>query len=92
MSADADDAFTEEVSEPCPEGRGVTIDDFVAYLPSHVYIFTPCREVWTGVGVNARLPRMPVLTKAGKPKRDKNGNTITIPPPPGSIAIARWCR
>ena len=78
MSADADDAFTEEVSEPCPEGRGVTIDDFVAYLPSHVYIFTPCREVWTGVGVNARLPRMPVLTKAGKPKRDKNGDAITI--------------
>ena len=78
MSADADDAFTEETSEPCPEGRGVTIDDFVAYLPSHVYIFTPCREVWTGVGVNARLPRMPVLTKAGKLKRDKNGEAITI--------------
>ena len=75
----SDDDFTEDVSEPCPEGRGVTIDDFVAYLPSHVYIFTPCREVWTGVGVNARLPRMPVLTKTGKPKRDKNGNIITIP-------------
>ena len=74
----SNDDFTEDVSEPCPEGRGVTIDDFVAYLPSHVYIFTPCREVWTGVGVNARLPRMPVLTKAGKPKRDKNGEAITI--------------
>ena len=33
-----DDPFTEDVSEPCPEGRGITIDDFIAYLPSHVYI------------------------------------------------------
>ena len=39
-----------------PEGRGMTIDDFVAYLPAHVYIFTPCRELWTGVSVNAGLP------------------------------------
>jgi hypothetical protein len=74
----SDDPFSEDVSGPCPEGSGVTIDDFVAYLPSHVYIFTPCREVWTGASINARLPRMPVLTKAGDPKRDKNGNTITI--------------
>jgi hypothetical protein len=79
MSDDDDaDPFTEDVSVPCPEGRGITIDDFVAFLPTHVYIFTPCREAWTGVSVNARLPRMPVLTKSGKPKRDKNGNIVTI--------------
>jgi len=47
----SDDAFDEEVSDPCPEGRGVTLDDFVAYLPAHVYVFTPCREIWTGVSV-----------------------------------------
>jgi hypothetical protein len=76
----SDDAFDEEVSDPCPEGRGVTIDDFVAYLPSHVYIFTPCREVWTGVSVNARLPRVPVLTKGGQTKRDKNNNPVTMLP------------
>src|SRR5262249_52733603 len=52
MSADD---FTEETSEPCPEGSGVTIDDFVAYMPQHVYIFTPCREVWPASSVNARL-------------------------------------
>ena len=35
MSADGfDDAIQEEVSEPEEEGRGVTIDDFVAYCPS----------------------------------------------------------
>ena len=75
---DDNDPFTVEVSEPCPEGRGITLDDFVAFLPTHVYIFTPCREVWTGVSVNARLPKVPLLTKAGKPRRDKFGNAITM--------------
>src|SRR5262245_9992389 len=73
-----DEAFTEDVTEPCSEGRGVTIDDFVAYLPAGVYIFTPCREPWVGKNVNARLPRMPVPDQAGNPMRDQNGNTIRI--------------
>jgi hypothetical protein len=77
MSAEED--FTEEIIEPCPEGSGVTLDDFVAYMPSHVYIFTPCREPWTGTSVNARLPSMPVLGKNGKPKR-RNGKIVTISP------------
>ena len=33
--------FTEEIIEPDTEGSGVNIEDFVAYPPSHVYIFTP---------------------------------------------------
>src|SRR5262245_58243587 len=74
----SDDAFDEDIVEPCPEGRGVTIDDFVAYSPTTVYIFTPCRETWTKTGVNSRLPRVPVLTKAGKPQRDKDGKPFTI--------------
>jgi hypothetical protein len=74
----SDDDFTEDIAEPCPEGRGVTIDDFVAYSPTTVYIFTPCRETWTKAGVNSRLPRVPVLTAAGQPKRDKNGKPVTI--------------
>ena len=28
-------SFSEEISEPCAEGRGVTIDDFRAYMPAH---------------------------------------------------------
>jgi hypothetical protein len=71
--------FTEEISEPCPEGSGVTIDDFVAYMPSHVYIFTPCREPWVQTSVNARLPPVPVLDKRGRPKRVK-GKLVTISP------------
>jgi len=70
---DAD--FTEEI---IAEGSGVNIEDFVAYPPSHVYIFTPCREIWVGPGVDACLPPVPVLTKAGKPKRDKNGKPVTV--------------
>jgi hypothetical protein len=54
-----------EVSGPETEGRGVTIEDFVAYMPKHTYIFTPCREFWAGASVNARLARMPVLDQYG---------------------------
>jgi hypothetical protein len=77
-SMSGDRAFTEEISEPSPEGSGVTIDDFVAYMPGHNYIFTPCREPWPSASVNARLGRVPVLTKTGKPRLDKEGNPLTI--------------
>ena len=70
--------FTEEVSEPCSEGSGVTIDDFVAYMPSHVYIFTPCREPWTQASVNSRLPPMPVLDGNSMPMQ-RSGKLVTIP-------------
>jgi hypothetical protein len=80
MSANPDGAFTEEISGPCPEGSGVTIDDFVAYMPAHLYVFTPCREFWPNSSVNARLKRMPVLTEAGKPKLDGNGKPLTMLP------------
>jgi Family of unknown function (DUF5906) len=79
MSTDFGDQFTEEVSEPSPEGIGVTLEDFRAYMPTHVYIFTPCCEMWTGASVNSRLSRMPVLTKSGKPKRRK-GKLVTMLP------------
>ena len=75
---DLEEHYTAETTEPCAEGSGVSIDDFRAYMPTHSYIFTPCREFWTGVSVNARLPRMPVLAKNGQPKRDKNGKPVTI--------------
>ena len=74
--------FTEEISEPCSEGAGVTIDDFVAYMPMHSYIFTPCREMWAAMSVNARIPPVPVLGKNGKPKR-KDGKIVTV-------RVTRW--
>jgi hypothetical protein len=80
VSAEIDAAIVEEVTEPEPEGRGVALDDFVAYMPMHSYIFTPCREVWAGASVNARLPRVPVLDRHGQPKRDAMGRLVTLLP------------
>jgi hypothetical protein len=78
MSSGFETAFTEEVSEPCPEGIGVTIDDFVAYMPSHVYVFMPCNEIWTATSINTRLDRIPVLNKNGKPRRDNTGKPMRV--------------
>ena len=80
MSPNRKPGFTAKISTPAPEGIGVKIDDFVAYMPAHNYIFTPCREPWPASAVNARLKRVPVLTKSGKPKRDKDGKPITMWP------------
>ena len=46
----------------------------------HSYIFTPCREIWAGASVNARLPRMPLLDQHGLPLRNAKGEPISIPP------------
>jgi Family of unknown function (DUF5906) len=80
MSPNRKGGFTAKISTPAPEGIGVKIDDFVAYMPAHNYIFTPCREPWPASAVNARLKRIPVLTKSGKPKRDKDGKLVTMLP------------
>src|SRR3954447_575655 len=78
MATDFEDDFSEEVCEPCAEGRGVTIDDFRAYMPAHVYIFTPCREIWPASSVNAVLPPVTMLDQDGKPRR-RQGKLVTIP-------------
>jgi hypothetical protein len=77
-----DDDLDEEISEPCAEGSGVTIEDFVAYMPAHSYFFTPCRDAWSERSVNARLPRQKALGKNGKPKRIKGE--------PVYISASRW--
>jgi hypothetical protein len=83
MSLGFETAFTEEISEPIPEGIGVTIDDFVAYMPSHTYIFMPCCEIWTAASVNSRCAPMPVLNKNGKPRRGRDGK-------PMKISASKW--
>ncbi len=80
MSPNRKGGFTAKISTPAPEGIGVKIDDFVAYMPAHNYSFTPCREPWPASAVNARLKPIPVLTKSGKPKHDKNGKPIMMSP------------
>jgi hypothetical protein len=41
-------------------GPAVRLEDFVAYMPEHKYIFRPTRQLWPGASVNARLPPIPV--------------------------------
>jgi hypothetical protein len=74
--------FRVKVSTPTPDNnQPVSKEDFCRYLiQPNAYFFIPCRELWPGSSVNARLPWIPVLTKNGRPKRDKNGKPIRIPP------------
>jgi hypothetical protein len=55
---------------------GVTLEDFIAYLPRHLYIFTPCREIWVGSGIDVIFPPMEVIGKNGQPKRNKKGALV----------------
>ena len=58
---------------PATSTDGVTVYDFYAYMPKHLYIFAPTGEMWPAASVNARLPRIPLLKKNGTPVRDKDG-------------------
>jgi hypothetical protein len=70
--------FTEEICTPTsPESDKITVEDFVAYVPAHSYLFIPCREPWIGSGVDARVPPIPVLKKNGQPKV-VNGKPVLI--------------
>jgi hypothetical protein len=68
-------SFTATTSTAPPEK--VTLADFRAYMPSHQYVFMPCREMWTLAAVNSRLGRIPVLNAQGRPKIS-NGRAVTI--------------
>jgi hypothetical protein len=67
----------EEIHTAPPPENEITIEDFVAYLPTHSYLFVPCREPWIGKGVDARIPPIPVLKKNGQPKL-VNGERVYI--------------
>ena len=62
---------------------GVTIHDFYAYMPRHLYVFAPTGEMWPATSINARLPRIPLKKKNGTPVRDKDGK-------PKYITPSRW--
>lgn len=38
------------------EVNSARLEDFVAYLPAHAYIFRPTREMWPAASVNALIP------------------------------------
>jgi hypothetical protein len=70
--------ITTTVTPPQSGGSGIRLEDFVAYLPTHNFIYMPCREPWVPRSINAVLPKMPVLDARGRPKLDKKGNPIFI--------------
>jgi hypothetical protein len=45
---------------------GISIDDFIAILPLHGYVFIPTREIWPAASVNSILPRVAVTEKSLK--------------------------
>ena len=67
-------------SVPASGDRGVSLDDFHAYMPQHSYIFAPSREPWPVASVNARLPPVPLLDAAGHPVLDAAGVPIRLSP------------
>jgi Family of unknown function (DUF5906)/Primase C terminal 2 (PriCT-2) len=40
--------------------EGVSLTDFIAFLPDHSYVFLPTGEAWAATSVNARIPPVPV--------------------------------
>ena len=82
MSRKKNTAFDVRIStSQRDDDQPVSMEDFCRYLiQPNAYFFIPCRELWPGTSVNARLPRVPVLTKSGQPKRDKDGKPVYMSP------------
>jgi hypothetical protein len=57
----------------------VRLEDFVAYMPQHSYIFAPSREPWPAGSVNARIPPIPLFDAQGQPVLTDKGEQKTIP-------------
>ena len=47
------------------DNGALQLDDFVAYMPQHTYIFRPSGEMWPAASINARIP--PVILNPGAP-------------------------
>lgn len=53
--------------------KDLSLDDFLAYMPGHQYIFVPTREMWPAKSVNARVAPVPLTDTDGDPVLDENG-------------------
>jgi hypothetical protein len=60
-------AYNKDSVPSAPISGGVSLDDFHAYMPQHVYIFSPTREPWPASSVNARLGKIPIVDADGNP-------------------------
>jgi hypothetical protein len=59
--------------------EGVSLADFHSHMPSHRYIFAPCRDLWPAASVNARIPPVPLTDENGNPVLDKVGKPKMVP-------------
>jgi hypothetical protein len=64
---------------PRSNGRGVTLDDFRAFMPAHNYIFAPSGESWPSTSVNSRIRPVPLVDRDGQPILDDKGEQKSIP-------------
>ena len=60
-----------------PPAGNVSLDDFQAYLPQHVYVFLPTREPWPASSVDARLGHIPLFDAKGQPVLNDDGEQKT---------------
>jgi hypothetical protein len=70
------DAFTKPW--PASEGDEIGLEDFVAYMPMHTYVFIPSREMWPASSVNARIKPIILVDQIGNPLLNKNGQPIEL--------------
>ena len=87
MKRDFSDAFDEQIDSPkdvsdgTPKNdqthgfiAGVSLNDFVAYMPQHLYIFMPARELWPAASVTRACGRQTLILRAS-PFRQPSGST-----------------
>jgi hypothetical protein len=60
------------------------LDDFIAYLPMHQYLYTATRALWPQISVNSQIPPVPLLDQDGKPIFKEDGKT------PKTITATTW--
>jgi hypothetical protein len=58
---------------PAAADEVIHLEDFVAYLPKHNYVFLPTREPWPATSVNARIAAIPLVDDDGRPVRNEQG-------------------
>src|SRR6516162_2466404 len=57
----------------------LTFADFVAYAPSRMCIYLPCKAPWPNASVDKRLPAQPLLDASGNPVLNSKGKVVLIP-------------
>jgi hypothetical protein len=53
------------------DGPAAQLEDFVAYMQSHDYVYMPAGDFWPAARVDARLPPVLLFDKNGKPMIDE---------------------